>query len=171
MQTEQSEDRENILERYSTLPIDELLHTLETSKTGLTSEEARAHLEKYGFNEVVQHKRRSIVVKFLQSLSNPLVIILLVAGAISGFTGDTVDATIIFSIVIMSSVLTLYQESKAQNAAEALKRKVAITSTVLRDRKKQEIVTREIVPGDIIILSPGDIVPPKLGYLNRRISR
>ena len=136
-----------------------LFRTLETSKLGLTSVEAQARLQKYGTNEVAQRKKQSIVVKFFRSLSNPLVIILLVAGAISGFTGDAVDATIIFLIVIMSSVLTVYQESKAENAAEALKKRVAVTATVFRDGKKQEIVTTEIVPGDIISLSPGDIVP------------
>jgi P-type Mg2+ transporter len=156
---DQSEDQKTVLERYSAASIDELFRTLETSKQGLTSIEAQARLRKYGYNEVAQHKRRSIVVKFFQSLRNPLVIILLVAGLISGFTGDTVDATIIFFIVMMSSVLTLYQESKAQNAADALKRKVAITATVFRDGKKQEIVTSELVPGDIIALSPGNIVP------------
>src|SRR5579862_1133935 len=158
-ESDQSGDHEGILEKYSIVHIDDLFHTLGTSKLGLTSEEARAHFEKYGPNYVTQHKSRSVAYKFLKSLSNPLVIILLVAGTISGFTGGAVDATIIFLIVIMSSVLTLYQESKAQNAAEALKRKVAITATVLRDGKKQEIVTSEIVPGDIIFLSAGDIVP------------
>ena len=71
----------------------------------------------------------------------------------------TIDATIIFSIVLLSVVLDVYQESKAENAAEALKKRVATTATVLRDGVKKEVKLSEIVPGDIVYLSAGDMVP------------
>jgi Mg2+-importing ATPase len=152
-------DSSTIQGNYSALPIEELFGEIKTSKTGLSAEEAQARLVKYGRNEVGQHKKRSAIVKFLRLLSNPLLIILLIAGAISGFTGQAVDALIIFSIVILSTVLLVYQESKAETAAESLRRKVAITATILRDGKKQEIITSEVVLGDVSLLSPGDIVP------------
>ncbi|MCQ5341347.1 MAG: HAD-IC family P-type ATPase [Candidatus Methanomethylicia archaeon] len=88
-----------------------------------------------------------------------MVIILLIAGLISGILGETTNAAIIFFIVVFSIILDFYQESKAERAAEMLKQRVAITATVLRDGVKREVRLNEIVPGDIIYLSAGDIVP------------
>lgn len=95
-------------------------------------------------------------------------IILLFAGLIAGFLGDVTDASIIFSIVLMSVLLDFYQESKAQDAAEALKEKVPTTATVLRDNVKLEIRLSEIVPGDIVFLSAGDIVPADSRVINAK---
>src|SRR5208337_605455 len=95
----------------------------------------------------------------LYHLRNPLVLILLIAGLISGFVGDVTDAVIIFSIVLVSIFLDVYQESKAQNAAEALKERVTTKATVLRDGLKEEVKLSEIVPGDIVYLIAGDLVP------------
>ena len=142
-----------------TLPIDEILSRLKTSKLGLNSQEAKRRLEIYGYNELAKGKKRTKLAEFLLHLRSPLVIILLIAGSISGFTGDIVDATIIFSIVLLSVVLDFYQESKAEAAAEALKKQVPTTATVLRDGAKQEVELSEIVPGDIVYISAGDMVP------------
>src|SRR5208337_2531405 len=95
----------------------------------------------------------------LYHLRNPLVLILLIAGLISGFVGDVTDAVIIFSIVLVSIFLDVYQESKAQNAAEALKERVTTKATVLRNGIKQEVKVAEVVPGDIVYLIAGDLVP------------
>jgi Mg2+-importing ATPase len=141
------------------LPIDELLVRLNTSQSGLTSQEVENRLQMYGFNELAKRKRRTGIVEFLFHLRNPLVFILLLAGLISGFLGNATDATIIFTIVILSVVLDVYQESKAEKAAEALKEKVTTTATVLRDDVKKEVKLSEIVPGDIVYLSAGDMVP------------
>jgi len=92
-------------------------------------------------------------------LKNPLVLILLIAGLVSGFVGDTTDAVIIFFIVLLSIILDVYQESKAQNAAEALKERVTTKATVLRDGVKQDVKLSEVVPGDIVYLIAGDLVP------------
>jgi len=116
-------------------------------------------LETYGPNEFAKRRERSSLAELLYHLRNPLVLILLLAGLISGFTGDVTDATIIFSIIVVSVVLDVYQESKAENAAEALKERVATTATVLRDSVKREVKISEIVPGDVIFLSAGDMVP------------
>jgi len=142
-----------------TLPIDELLSRLKTSQSGLTSQEAKNRLEIYGYNELAKSKKRTKIAEFLLHFRSPLVIMLLIAGSISGFTGDIVDATIIFSIVLLSVALDFYQESKAEVAAEALREKVPTTATVLRDGAKKEVDLSEVVPGDIVNLSAGDMVP------------
>jgi magnesium-transporting ATPase (P-type) len=141
------------------LPIDEVFARLNTSQSGLTSQEVENRLKIYGHNELAKRKRRSGFVELLRHFRNPLVLILLIAGLISGFTGDVTDATIIFSIIVVSVVLDVYQESKAENAAEALQERVATTATVIRDSVKKEVKLSEIVPGDVVVLSAGDIVP------------
>lgn len=146
-------------EELLSLPTDELLAHLNTSLSGLSSEEAEKRLGIYGYNELAKRKKRTAVVDFLSHFRSPLVIILLIAGLIASFLGEIINVTIIFSIVFVSVVLDYYQESKAEKAAEALKEKVTTTATVLRDGTKQEVRLSEIVPGDIVYLSAGDIVP------------
>ena len=150
------------------LPVDELITRLNTSQSGLTSREATNRLETYGYNEFAKRKKRTNIVKFLLHFSNPLIIILLLAGLLSIFLGEEINATIIFSIVILSMVLEVYQESKAEKAAEKLKEKVTTTATVLRDDAKQEIKLSEIVPGDIVHLSAGDIIPADARVINAK---
>ncbi|MGB9854663.1 MAG: HAD-IC family P-type ATPase, partial [Candidatus Bathyarchaeales archaeon] len=141
------------------LPIEELLSRLGSSLSGLSSEEAEKRLTVYGYNELAKRKKRAAVVEFLLHFRSPLVIILLIAGLISGFLGEIPNVVIIFSIVFLSVVLDFYQESKAEKAAEMLRERVTTTATVLRDGVKREVKLSEIVPGDIIYLSAGDIVP------------
>ncbi|MGD1060932.1 MAG: magnesium-translocating P-type ATPase [Methanomassiliicoccales archaeon] len=141
------------------LPIDDALRTLDTSFNGLSGEEAEKRFEIVKSNAIQITKRRHVVIKFLSYFRNPLVIILLIAGLISGFLGDAVEAAIIFVIVLVSVSLSFYQENKAEGAAEALRLRVSTTASVLRDGKKVEVRLEQVVPGDIVILSPGDIVP------------
>jgi Mg2+-importing ATPase len=146
-------------EEFLGLPIDELLSRLETSLNGLASQEAERRLEVYGRNELARKKKRAAIVEFLLHFRSPLIIILLLAGAISGILRELPNMIIIFSIVFLSVILDFYQESKASRAAEMLKEKVTTTATVLRDNVKSEVKLSEIVPGDIIYLSAGDITP------------
>jgi len=141
------------------LPIDELFVRLNTSQAGLRSQEAESRLEIYGYNELAKRKKRTAVVEFLSHFRSPLIIILLLAGLVSGFFGEMVNAAIILSIVFVSVVLDFYQESKAEEAVETLKEKVTTTATVLREGSKQEVVLSQIVPGDIVHLSAGDMAP------------
>jgi magnesium-transporting ATPase (P-type) len=140
------------------LPTEEVFARLGTSQSGLTSEEAKKRLEIYGYNEFAK-KKRTALAEFLSHFKSPLVIILLVAGVISAFLGELVNAIIISVIVLLSTLLLFYQESRAEKASEMLRKKVTTTATVLRDGEKKEVDLREIVPGDIIHLSAGDIVP------------
>jgi len=150
------------------LPIDELLGRLNTSKSGLTSQEAENRLQIHGSNELAKRKKRTAIIEFLFHLRNPLIIILLLAGLISGFLGERIEATIIFSIVLLSVALDVYQESKAEKAAEMLKEKVTTTATVFRDGVKKEVKLSEIVLGDIVYLSAGDIVPADARVINAK---
>ena len=154
------------LEEILSLPIEDVLARLSTSQLGLTSEEARSRLQTYGYNQLPQRKRRTVVTEFLYHLRNPLVIILLFAGLISGLIGSGTDAIIIFSIVLLSIVLDIYQESKAEKSAEMLKKRVVTTATVFRDGAKKEVQLSEVVPGDIVYLSAGDIVPADSRLIN-----
>jgi Mg2+-importing ATPase len=147
------------LEEILRLPTEEVLARLDTSQSGLTSEEATSRIQTYGYNQLPQKKRRAGAVEFLYHLRNPLVFILLFAGLISGLIGQALDAGIIFAIVLISVVLDVYQETKAEKSAEMLRKKVVTTATVLRDGAKKEIPLSSLVPGDIIHLSAGDIVP------------
>ena len=141
------------------VPIDDVLKSLESSRLGLTSYQAQESLKTYGYNEVAKRKRTTAVVKFLSGFKNPLMLILLFAGVVTGFLGDPVEASIILIIVMLGVVLMFFQESKAEKAAEELKQRVATTATVMRDGGSREIQLSEIVPGDVIALSAGDLVP------------
>jgi Mg2+-importing ATPase len=151
----QATSTENLL----SLPLDEFFVRLGTSPSGLSSQETEMRLEIYGRNELAKRRRRTGFVELLYHLRNPLVSILLLAGLIAGFFGQTINAAIIFLIVILSVVLDVYQESKAVKAAELLREKVTTTATVLRNGAKREVKLSEIVPGDVVNLSAGDMVP------------
>jgi Mg2+-importing ATPase len=150
------------------LSVDELLGRLGTSLNGLSSEEAEKRLKIYGYNELAKRKKRAAIIEFLSHFRSPLVIILLMAGLISGFLGEIVNVIIIFSIVLVSVLLDFYQESKAERAAEMLRERVKTTATVLRDGVKSEVKLSEIVPGDIVYLSAGDIVPADARIINAK---
>ncbi len=146
-------------EELVSIPIDELFSRLKTSQQGLSLEQAAERLEVYGPNELARPHKHSAIKEFLSHFKSPLVIILLIAGVISGFLREYANASIILTIIFVSVVLDYYQESKAEKAAQLLKQKVTSTATVLRDGVKTEIKLPEIVPGDVVYLSAGDISP------------
>ena len=146
-------------EELAVLSSEELYARLNTSPQGLTSEQAAERLETYGRNELARAHKHSAFKEFLAHFKSPLVIILLIAGTISGFSGEYANTAIIFAIIFVSVVLDYFQENKAEKAAELLKQKVTSTATVQRDGTRQEVKLPEIVPGDVISLSAGDIIP------------
>src|SRR5712692_3003769 len=139
------------------LPTDQLFRLLESSPAGLTQREAEIRLKTYGPNVLAQSKKRNAIVRFLFYFRSPLVIILILAGAVSAFFGDIGGASIVFFIVLVSVFLGFYQESKAESAAELLRDKVRTTASALRDGVKREVTILEIVPGDVVQLSAGGI--------------
>jgi Mg2+-importing ATPase len=132
---------------------------METSIEGLSAQDVEKRLEMYGPNVIMRKKKRTAVAEFASLFRNPLVIILLLAGFISGFLGERVNSALIFTMVLLSVSLNFYQERKANRAAEKLTERITTTATVLRDGVKKECKLSEIVPGDVIFLSAGDMVP------------
>jgi len=129
------------------------------AKTGLTAEEAQARLDQFGPNEPAATKHNSFFSDLLHAFANPLVLILVLAATASAFLGDKVDAAIIGVIVLISIVIDLTQTYRSQRAVEQLRDLVAPTASVLRSGEWEEIRRREVVPGDIVRLSAGDLVP------------
>jgi P-type Mg2+ transporter len=130
---------------------------------GLTTLEAKAQLAKFGPNEQAPPKRAAGLIQVLLLFANPLVIILLIASAVSAFVGEIVNATIIALMVVVSIVINFYQTWHSQRAAERLRGQVASKATLLRDGKWTELPRREVVPGDIFRLSAGDLAPALQG--------
>jgi P-type Mg2+ transporter len=142
-----------------TVPLQKLFEQLKSSEQGLTGAEARRRLDKYGPNDMSGVKRTLPIVQFLRLFWNPLIIILLIASVVSAILGDPVDASIIVVIVLLSNILNFVQTSRSQNSVEKLRAGVAPTASVQRDGTWLELPRRELVPGDIVHLTAGDLVP------------
>jgi Ca2+-transporting ATPase len=144
---------------YHDKDIRTVLESIGSSAQGLTAQEAQARLIKYGANELRDEKKVSRLILFLSQFKSFLIIILLAAGAVSALLKEFVDAAAIILIVILTGVLGFIQEYRAERAIEALKRMAAPTARVIRNGKAKVIPSRDLVPGDIIILLTGDLVP------------
>ena len=138
------------------------------SAPGLNSEEARRRLAEHGFNEPVRQRQSGPVLQFLLLFTSPLMVMLLIAGAISAVVGNPADAIIIVLMVLLSVTLNFIQTSRSQRAAAALRKEVAPTATALRDGTWQEIPRREVVPGDVVRLAAGDMIPADSRLLESR---
>ena len=126
---------------------------------GLTSQEAAERLQQFGPNDPAPARRSSALLDLLRLFLNPLVLVLLVAASVSAFLGEAVDAGIIITIVLLSVAVDFAQTYRSNRAVEQLRQRVAPTATVLRDGQWREIHRTDIVPGDIVRLSAGDMVP------------
>lgn len=135
---------------------------------GLTSLEGKLRLAKFGPNEPATSKRTATVFQLLLLFANPLAIILLVASAISAALGEVINASIIIVIVLFSIALNFIQTYRSQRAVDRIRNEVAPTATVLRDGKWVEIPRREVVPGDVIKLAAGDLVPADADLVQAR---
>lgn len=140
---------------------EQVFQTLRTSQSGLTSSEARARLEEYGYNEL-KVKKRSPIVRFLLQFNNALLYVLMVAAVIAALLGKFMDMWVIIGVVIATVVIGFIQEGKAESSLEGLKKMMTPECTVRRDGKQQTIATRELVPGDIVLVGSGDRVPADL---------
>lgn len=142
---------------WHALSIEEVLTKLGTSRRGLSGEEAQRRLREYGPNELAE-KRVSPIVMFLRQFQNFLVYILIAATALSLYLGETLDAALIFSILLLMAFAGFLQEFKAERAVEKLREMAAPRAKVVRDGREQSVDARELVPGDIILLEEGDRV-------------
>lgn len=132
---------------------------------GLSSEEAGALITQYGFNEIARERPLSPLRRLWSHLKNPLVILLSILGVVSWLTGDLRAATVILVMVILGIVLRYFQEMRADKAAQKLKAMVSTHATVIRDGQQTELPLKLLVPGDIVILSAGDMVPADIHIL------
>jgi Mg2+-importing ATPase len=140
-------------------PLQELLQLLQTTPAGLTNDEADRRLRLYGPNSLVRESRFAVLFSFFGFFANPLVIILVIASGISLALGEHVGGLIIITIVLFSVLLNFFMEFQARHAVEEIQKQIATTAAVMRDGREQELPIAELVPGDIIRLKAGDLVP------------
>ena len=153
---------------YYTQGEEEVLKSLDTSIDGLSTAQAKERLDAYGYNELDEGEKRSLLSKFIDQFKDLMIIILLVAAALSviteGMHGLT-DACIILAVVVLNAAFGVYQEGQAEAAIEALKNMSSPLARVRRDGNVVEIDSRELVPGDIVLLEAGDVVPADMRLL------
>lgn len=139
--------------------VQEVFQLVKSQPDGLAESEVAARLEQYGYNEVVKEKRLGLLIRLLGMLKDPLIILLTALAVISILTNDVRAAVVIFTMIVLGVTLRFVQESRADSAAEKLKEMVSTTITVIREGQQKSISLRELVPGDLISLSAGDMVP------------
>ena len=137
----------------------EVLNDLDSNLTGLTQEESKLRLEKYGCNALQEKSKTATWRLFLENFKDPLVIILLIAAMTQVFLGDTVESIIIFTVLVINAVLGVVQTKKAESSLDSLKKLSVPEAKVIRNNQKLTISSQELVPGDIVILEAGDYVP------------
>ncbi|MCT0003914.1 cation-translocating P-type ATPase [Streptococcus thermophilus] len=147
---------------FYTQGVEEVLKSLDTSVDGLSTAQAKERLDAYGYNELDEGEKRSLLSKFIDQFKDLMIIILLVAAALSIITEGRhglTDACIIFAVVVLNAAFGIYQGGQAEAAIEALKNMSSPMARVRRDGNVVEIDSRELVPGDIVLLEAGDVVP------------
>ena len=135
---------------------EEVIKYLNSSKEGLSIEEANKRLNENGKNVLPQKKKESVFSIFISEFKDPMILLLLVAITASLIAGETIDAIAIIFIVLVDVIMGTYQENKANNTAEALSKLVTVKTKVIRDNKEMIIESSELVVGDIILLESGD---------------
>jgi len=143
---------------WHTLSVEESIAHLRSSPQGLTADEARQRLAEHGPNELREARRVSPWALLAAQFRNVLIVILLVATALSAFLGHTVEAVAITVIVLFAVLLGFVQEYRAERAIEALRQMAAPLATVLRDGRETEVAARKVVPGDVLLLHTGDLI-------------
>ena len=149
-------------------PVAQLLGRLRTTLRGLEAADAKSRIATYGPNDAASVKRTPLWLRFLARFTNPLVLILLVASGLSAATGDVASFVIVVSIVTISITLDFVQEVRAQNAVDALRRSVAVQASVRRQGACLSVPVDQLVPGDIVELIAGDLVPADSRLLESR---
>ena len=143
--------------------VEDVFKEVQSSPSGLSSQEVASRLEKYGANTLQEGKKKSLLEKFVDQFKDFMILVLLVAAVVSMFAHsgepDPTDAIIILAVVLLNAILGVFQESKAEEAIEALKKMASPVASVLRDGHVEHIKGEDIVVGDVVILEAGDVVP------------
>ena len=158
----------NNIKQESKTDINELLKSFDTSFEGLSAKQAQQRLKKYGCNIISSDKQENAFIKLLSEFTSPLVLLLGTIVIISFFIGEVESAIIIIAMIIINVFMTFFQEYQADKAAEKLKKLVSTTVTVIRSGKEEEILQSELVPGDIIRLSAGNIIPADIRIISSK---
>lgn len=145
-----------------------LLEKLGTSSRGLSLEEARRRLEMYGLNEPARKKKRTVLLQIFSKFVNPLVVVLLIIAGFSLFFGEKISAILVMTMAVLSVLFSFLQEYRAGKEAEKLSEMVRATATVYRNGRTHEIPIRQIVPGDIVDLFAGDMIPADLRIIQAK---
>ncbi len=151
---------------FHSLTVSQTLSKLNTSKKGLTELEVKKRLKKFGPNELKNENKITPLKIFLYQFKNIMVLMLIVASLISFLINEFSDAIVIIIILIINSLLGFFQEYKAEKSMEALKSLVAPKAVVIRDNKEKVVWSRDLVPGDLVVLNVGDVVPANIRLIN-----
>ena len=151
--------------QYWKLRGEELFRALNTSRSGLDAAEAARRFREYGSNEIPTAARRTTIAMFASQFKNPLVYALVFASAVAASLGEVTEAAIIITIVIVNALLGFAQEYKSEKAVDELRRYISYRAVVLREGKKRSVDTKELVPGDLVNLAVGDVVPADIRLL------
>ena len=146
------------------MAVSELYKKLESGRSGLTSAEAKNRIQQYGYNEISE-KKTNPLIKFLSYYWGPIPWMIEIAAVLSALIGHWADFWIIFTLLMLNSVVGFWQEHKADNAIDLLKKKLSLKAKVMRDGKWIGILSRELVPGDIIRVRLGDIMPADVKFV------
>ncbi|MEX2595353.1 MAG: calcium-translocating P-type ATPase, PMCA-type [Salibacteraceae bacterium] len=146
------------------LSVSEITRLLNTSTSGISDSTARQRLVEYGKNQIADKKRKTILQMVLHQLSDFMILILIAAAVVSGILGDVIDTIIIFAIIILNAVVGFIQEYRAEKAIEALKKMAAGHARILREGEPVEIPASDLVPGDVVLLESGNIIPADVRF-------
>ena len=146
--------------------LEPLFEKFNSSLDGLSDLEAGNRLKEYGYNEPAKKKKRTALWQFFSKFLNPLVIVLIIIGTFSYFFGEKISAFLVLLMILLSVILSFVQEYRSGREAEKLGEMVRATATVIRKGKKKEVKIRELVPGDIVDLYAGDMIPADLRILS-----
>ena len=145
--------------------IDEIGRELKTTRQGLSAEVARKRIDEFGKNTLQIKARKTIRGMLFHQLTDFMILILLAAAVISGIVGDLTDSMVILAIVIINAIIGLVQEWRAEKAIEALQNMAASHARVLRDNRWTEIAAEDLVPGDVVTLEAGNVIPADLRFI------
>ena len=148
-----------MIKYFHSISTSEIYRLFSTDNNGLTSDYVLKNRNKYGLNQLVEKKKKSVIMIFFQQFKDIMILILLVAAAISVSVGGIKDAVFIVIIVLLNAIIGFVQEYKAGKAIEALKKMSANYATVRREGKIMQIFSTDLVPGDVVLLEAGEIVP------------
>ena len=153
------------------LPLSEISQLLNTSPSGINNISAAQRLEEYGKNQITDKKKKTVFRMLLHQLSDFMILILIAAAVISGIIGDVTDTVIILAIIMLNAAVGFIQEYRAEKAIEALKLMAATNARILREGKTIDIPASDLVPGDVVMLEAGNIIPADLRFFETHLTK